>query len=827
MNAPMDEMVDGSGRIRPHWRNLLGAVGGLGKPQLEERARRLERAAEEEGVASILPGSKSAGNGWRCDPVPLPLPAAEFAALEAGLAQRARLLEALLGDLYGPQAVVREGLLPAALVFANPNFLRAWRRDSMPARRPLLHLYAAEMLRCPDGIWRVMSDRAGMVSGLGHARENRRLMGQAMPEAFRASKPQGLSIFFELWQDSLQRLGMHGGQVAPAVALLSPGTAHPHWFEHVVLSREISAALVEPGDLTVRGGELFLKTLQGLQKVDVLVSRVEAKTLDPLEFPEADAAGGVPGVLDAARHGALSLVNAPGSGVAESPAFAEFLPALCHRLLDEELLLQSLPTEWLGSSGALERALARDTPPLLRPAMDGAAPGAPLSDENRAAVIANPAAWAATQIPPASLAPCFSGTTLSPLPIALRLFAVSEGEAWHAMPGGLARVLDGQAPMAGRLPRSGWCKDVWVLADDEDATLIGPGPQALAPLPIRRNSGAIPSRVADNLFWLGRYVERLDRAARLIRATLTRLRRGVPLPREVAEVAALARCLREAGLIEAEAVPGGGSTTMLAAALAHAALPDGAVGRLQARIAALTEPVRDRLTDDMHATFILTLRAARAAGDTAGPGLEALSRAMIANLRFATAVAGVASENMVRGGGWLFLELGRRLERAQAVLAEIGLVLDQPPARVEAGLRLVLELCDSVITYRSRYLAVLQPAPVLDLVLADPSNPRGLAFQMAAIQAALAEVSGLMDDALVDEAGAMARDAEAVVQGILAAHDQAVAAAGLPPRLAAMAEALGGLSNAVTRRYFALLPAARALGMDDDMPAEPAEVMPG
>ena len=834
VNTPMDEMVDGSGRIRPHWRNVLGAVGGLGKPQLEERARRLERAAEEEGIASILPGSKGAAVGWRCDPVPLPLPAGEFAALEHGLAQRARLLEAVLADLYGPQLCVTEGVLPAALVFGNPNFQRAWRRSSAPARRPLLHLYAAELLRCPDGIWRVISDRTGLVSGLGHAQENRRLMGQAMPEAFRASRPRGLSTFFDLWQDSLQRLGPHGAS-APAVALLSPGNAHPHWFEHVLLSREISAVLVESGDLTVRGGALYLKTLQGLQPIDVLVSRVEANTLDPLEFPEADASGGVPGLLDAARHGALSLVNAPGAGLAESPAMAAFLPALCRRFLGEDLSLESLPTEWLGSPGALDRVLDRaldrtldrplaDGPALLlRPAMDGAAPGARLNEAMRAAVLADPGGWAATWLPAASLAPCFSGTTLTPLPVALRLFAVSNGDHWHAMPGGLARVLDDEAPLAGRLPRSGWCKDVWVLAD-EDAPIIGPAAQHVPPMAIRRNSAALPSRVADNLFWLGRYVERLDRAARLIRATLRRLRRGVPSPREVAEVAALARCLREAGIIGDEALPGGGSTAALSAALARAVRPEGRVGRLQSRIAALTETVRDRLTDDMHATFIQTLRTARAAGDTAGTGLEALSRAMIANLRFATAVAGVASENMVRGGGWLFLELGRRLERGQAVLAEVGLVLDQPPARIEAGLRLVLELCDSVITYRGRYLAVLQPAPVLDLVLADPSNPRGLAFQIAAIEAALAEVAGDRRDELVAEAGALARDAAALVEGVLEATDQAQAASGLPKRLAAMAAAMGAVSDAVTRRWFALLPAAQVLGMDDD-PAEPSDVV--
>ncbi len=809
----LDEMVEG-GAIRPHWRALIGAIGGLGRAALEERAQRLERAAVEEGAAAMLPGG--GGSAWRCDPVPLPLTAAEFAILEAGLAQRARMLEALLADLYGPQRSLAEGVLPPALVFGNPGFLRPWRHGSNPPRRPLLHLYAAELVRAADGCWHVATDRTGLVSGLGVAQENRRLMGQAMPEAFRTVKPRGLSTFFDLWQDALQRLRHAAG--APAVAMLTPGHQSPHWFEHVVLSREIGAALVEPGDLTVRGGALFLKTLAGLQPVDVLVSRLEADALDPLEFPGADAASGVPGLLDAARHGTLTVVNAPGAALAESPGLLAYSDALHRFLLDEEPLLPVLPTRWLPPGAALAGA----GPWLLRPALDGIAGGELRGPGSLPPV---PGGWAASEWPDPSAAPCFSPAGLAPMPVVLRLFSLHLDGGWHTMPGGLARVLEADARPAGRLAGRGWAKDVWVLAEDE-ALIMGPGPQALPPLPIRRSAGALPSRVADNLFWLGRYVERLDRAARLVRATLSRLRRGRTLPREMAELHALARCLVDAGLIEAEAVPSDAGSGGLAAALAAAARPSGAVGQLQGRIAALTGLVRERLTGDMHATFTQSLRAARAAAETAGPGHDDLSRAMVANLRFATAVAGVASENMVRGGAWLFLELGRRLERAQAVLAELGVVLGSPAARSEAGLRLVLELCDSVITYRSRYLSVLQAAPVLDLVLADPANPRGLAFQLAGMQAALAEVAGEPLDALADEAGALRQRAEALVQGVLAARDQAPAAAALPPELAAMSVALAALSDAISRRYFALLPVQRALTLDsDDAPASATEAL--
>ena len=254
---------------------------------------------------------------------------------------------------------------------------------------------------------------------------------------------------------------------------------------------------------------------------------------------------------------------------------------------------------------------------------------------------------------------------------------------------------------------------------------------------------------------------------------------------------------------------------MIAAALRE----DGAITILGDRIAALTAMVRDRLTADMYATFTLTLRAARAEIQQAGTSLDAISRAMIAVLRFATAVAGVAAESMVRGGAWLFLDLGRRVERAQAIASEVGFALDGPPARIEGGLRLMLELCDSVITYRSRYLTVLQPAPALDLVLADASNPRALAFQLEAISRSLSEVASAEDSALPDEAASLLAEAEAIVAELVEAPDQAIAAAGLPPRLEAMAARIAALSDGVTRRYFALLPAAQTLGLEGAAPA--------
>jgi len=795
-----DEMVSGRGEIRPHWRGVVGVIGSLGRAAVAERGQRLARAMLEEGVASILPGA-AGGGAWRLDPVPLPLDAQEFEALAAGIVQRARLLDAVLADAYGAQALLAEGLLPAPLVFGSPAFVRAARRGLSAPHRPLLHLYAADLLRGADGGWAVLQDRTAMASGLGQLRENRRLLATAMPEAMRTLLPRGIAPFFDLWQEALSRLAPRH-KPDPAVALLSPGTADPHWFEHVVLSRELGCALVEPGDLTVRGGALYLKTLVGLQPVDVVLSRLDATRLDPLDQPDSDAAAGVPGLLDAARHGALTLLNAPGAALAEMPALPAFLPALCERLLGEALRLPSLPTHWLRAGAPPPPLPPGHAAWAFRPAGDGAAAEgwAPLAGDQ-----------AAIALPPLPMAPALEDAGLDPAALVLRLFAVSDGAGWQVMPGGLARLVAGGMKLTGRLPGAGWCKDVWVPADPGEA-IIGPAAQTAPPLPIRRTPAAIPSRVADNLFWLGRYVERLDRGARLLRATIARLRRGGLSPRELAELTALTLCLREAALVGEEARVSAGSLTPLAGALMRDARP--ALQDLQRRIGGLIEAVRDRLTADMHATFTQTLRAAEEALSPPQPDLQDLGRALIPSLRFANAVAGVAAENMVRGGARLFLELGRRMERAQAVAGEVAVALDGPPARIEAGLRLVLELCDSVITYRSRYLGVLQPAPALDLVLADGANPRGLAFQLQAIAGALGEVSADAEDPGAAEAARLLALAEGFIPRLLHARDQAAEAALLPPELRRMAQDLGTLSDVVTRRYFALLPPARAVGVD-------------
>lgn len=819
-----DEMVDGKGGLRPQWRGLLGVLAGLGHGVLAERATRLERVLEEEGVTSLLPGSPP--DPWRFDPIPLPLPQTEFAELEAGLAQRARLLDAILSDVYGPQRLLADAALPPALIYANPAFLRPCRNIDDDPPNDLLQVYAADLMRAPDGEWHVLADRTGLADGLAHALQNRRRLGRVLPEMFGSHLLCHIDPFVEICLDMIQRITPMGTGGFGRSALLTPGHADPAWYGHVLLARELSCVLVEGGDLTVREGGLFLKTLHGLQRIGVLLRGVDGRSVDPLEL-EADGMG-VSGLLAAARND-VRIINNAGSRLVEAPAFAAFLPALSQRLLNQDLKLPSVPTLWLGNAADKATVLHNPADWRLRPAFDSALPAVSLAataESHRRTMLdrvaAEPWRYAANAAMQPSVAPCLDGDTLVPRPVLIRMFLVRDRTGWRAMPGGLGCVLqdDAQAwPSAGPV----LAKDVWVLAENP-AAIEGPSPtRTPLPLAIRRTAGDMPSRVADNFFWLGRYLERLEGAARLLLITIGRASRPAPTPHELAELDVLTACLSQAGLLNAEAIAGLSGAT-LSHALLKAAGSWGAIHAMLGRVSRMTALLRDQVTGEMHS---VTARGLREAEDALGridtrqdgQALDATSQAMSRVLAFSATLSGLAAENMVRGGGRLFLDLGRRVERAEAVADQIACALEFPgaaqqPARVENGLRLALELCDSSITYRSRYLTVLQPAPALDLILADDGNPRALAFQLAAMRALLSEIADGGDTALAVAAAALQDEPQAMVRMISEAADQSVAALFLPARLRALRDSVAELSDRVSRRYFALLPTARTVGIE-------------
>jgi len=831
----LDEMVDGQGGLRPHWRGLMGAFSDLGREAMIERRQGMERALAD-GFFGL---SSHASALWSCDSLPLPLAGSEFTELEAGLAQRAALLEAVLQDVYGPQRLLADGLLPPAMVFANPHFLRPSARLDGRQSGPLLTFYAADLMRGQDGRWRVLADRTDEAGGVAVALENRRLMSRLVPELFQAVEAEQIHPFFDSWQDVLQRSAPLGVD-NPGVALLTSGPNDALWFEHVILSRELSCTLVEAGDLTVRGGELFLKTLRGLQRIDVLIRRQDGRTIDPLEL--TPGGNGIPGLLDAQRTGTVRIVNDPGAGFAESPGLMAFLPAISQSLTGERLVLGSLTTHWLGNHA--ERARVLGTLPAwhIRSAFDGStsavlnARGAspnPSRDARQkllAKIEENPWEYCASAIQTPSTAPSVSADGLVARPLILRLFLMWNGKAWQTMRGGLARMLTEDDLLYGRLPRSGLAKDVWVLVEDR-ARVIGPAAIAVPPIAIRRTRGELPSRVADDFFWFGRYLERLEGTARLLRAVIVRLARVNLSPREMADLRVLIDCLADKGAIDEELVHVI-SLNRLGDTLIELGREGGWLAGLLAALNALKEGLRDRLTEEIYNVVSEALRdlggllrEVPKAGQSSG--LERLAQAMHRVITVSATIAGLTSENMVRGGGRLFVDLGRRIERAQTIASEVNHVLSHgtekvQAGRIEAGLRLAIELCDSVITYRNRYLTVLQPAPALDLVLADESNPRALAYQLCVVRDLLTEIAGGdAADPLAATAAGLLRDTAEAVEDVAHSLDQTFAAAKLPARLQTIGSGVAALSDRVTRQYFALLTEAQSIGIDEEQEREP------
>jgi uncharacterized circularly permuted ATP-grasp superfamily protein/uncharacterized alpha-E superfamily protein len=820
----IDEMVDGRRGVRPHWRTMLSVLTSLGHDALAERAQRLDRIAAEEGITSLLPGA--APDAWRLDPIPLPLPAAEFAALEQGLIQRARLLDAVLTDLYGPQTLLATGALPPALVYANPDFLRPCRNPegNPPAHR--LQFYAADLVRDADSAWRVVADHTGWPEGAAQARENRRRLGRVLPEVFASQLLCPVSPFLESWQDLLPQLAPAAAPRQGGVALLTPGHVSAHWFDHVLLSRDLACALVEGGDLTVRGGGLYLKTLRGLQPITVLLRAQQGQRVDPLELNPDPS--GIPGLLDAARAGSVRIVNDPGSHLTEAPALAAFLPRLAHALLGEDLLLRDVETVWLGDAAARGRVMANRSAWRVRPACNPIAPpididalDAKARDELLHRLAVAPWRFAATVPATPSATPCLGRDGLDPRPVVVRMFLLFDGTAWRVMPGGLGSVLPDGGPLMWPRAGHGLAKDVWVLSENPAA--IAGTPVARVPaLEIRRTAGDLPSRVADDFFWLGRYLERLEGAARWLRAAIHRVGRPMPTSHQHAELDVLVSVLTQAGLLNAETVVGV-SVPVLTQALLRAAGSWGAIHALLGQVSMVVARLRDRITAEMHAIIARELRELEDLLSHIAPGADGAARehaslALSRVLEFSATVAGLAAENMVRGGGRLFLDLGRRIERAQAIADELACALEFPgateqPARAEHGLRLALELRDSVITYRSRYLAVLQPAPALDLMLADDGNPRGLAYQLVAAQRMLADIAGAADTSLVGMATGLLDAVQAMVRDVADAPDQERAALALPGRLRSLRDDVAELSDRLSRRYFALLPTARAVGL--------------
>jgi uncharacterized circularly permuted ATP-grasp superfamily protein/uncharacterized alpha-E superfamily protein len=824
-----DELRDERGALRPHFREAFEQLQGLGREELERRWERARQLLHDNGASYNIYGDpRGMDRPWNLSPIPMVLPAGEFDRLERGIAQRARLLDALLSDLYGKQRVLLQGVLPPELVVANPGFLRPC-HGTTPAGGSWLPLYGVDVVRREDGAFAAVEDRTQAPSGAGYALENRVVVSSVLPEAFRHCNVQRLALFFRALRDTLDALAPHNRD-NPRIVLLTPGPYNATYFEQAYLAQYLGYTLVNGGDLTVRRDRVFLKMLGGLQPVDVILRRVNDDFCDPLELGPASLLG-VPGLVQAARTGNVAIANPLGSGLLGTPALLPYLPALCRALLGEELQLPSVRTLYCGEAAGLSEAESIFDDAILKRAyasgfvqpVETAKLTRADRDEWLARVQSRPGEWVVQERVRPSVSPEIDPHGLMPKPLVVRCFAVALRGAHVVMPGGLARVAGAEDGTEISMQLGARSKDLWVLADGpvSDFSLM---PAAHAPVAVSRGGGDLPSRAADNLYWLGRYAERTEGLARLSRVVCARLGElaGLRDLQRNSEFGPLLRALRlQTTLLYAAPLEDGMAPEYTAAQreLVQAVFDEEIAGSLRSALRSTLRTgrlVRDRISTDtwrVLAELDDELGAAERAlhGDPLGVLQEALNRIV---LRL-SAFSGLVMDSMTRGNAFRFLDIGRRLERAIGLVTLLRATMVEPCDREGALLESVLEIADSAMTYRRRYLASLQLAPVVDLLLVDESNPRSAVYQLDAIQRHLAAlpppVSGLRSEQERSVLGMLAELRLCDVDALVATDEQGVRA-GLTTLLLDLATRIPLLSDSLSDRYLAHATVSRHLG---------------
>ncbi|WP_066467914.1 circularly permuted type 2 ATP-grasp protein [Bosea sp. WAO] len=793
-----DELMAPDGTVRPQWEPFLSEWSGLSADELQRRFGLADRHVRDTGVSYRVHGDVDANDplagerAWPLNHAPLVITGAEWQVIAAGVAQRAQLLNALLGDIYGPGRLVREGALPAAAITGSPDYLRPLQGTNGAGQ---LQTYAADLGRGPDGRWWILGDKTQAPSGAGYALENRLALGRAFPDLFRTMNVERLAAFFQSFRTGLVA---RAKRVEPRICLLTPGQLNESYFEQAYLARYLGFLLVEGGDLVMRDGLVHVRTIAGFKRADVIWRRIDGDFADPLELNAASALG-VPGLVEAIRQDNVVVANGLGSGVVESRALMSFMPALARNILGEELILPNIATWWCGQPHERRIVLDRldemsiapafranggslDDQPLLVADLDGAA-----RERLRAAIEQRGLDHVGQEVVRLSTMPVLHDGRLEPRPMTLRVFAAATPEGWQVMPGGFCRISD-EADARAVTMRSGVrSSDVWVTSDRpvEPVTLL-PSPDKIA---IRRIVGILPSRAADNLFWLGRYLERTEATLRLVRAVLGRLiNADDQAPGHAETIKRLANLLVAWG-----AAPSGrGKAIASQATSALFGLDEYGSAAASVREARRTASViRERLSVDAWRLFGDLQRQLTAPRKPVSEG-EAFEVADSA-LKSLAAFSGLSQENMVRGAGWRFLDIGRRLERGVTTcryarhFAESG----TPGNCLDA----LLDLTDSQITYRSRYQLGAALQPVLDLVMLDPYNPRSVAFQVERLDQEIAALPTLSDDGMLEEPRRLALR--------LAAECRTAEASRLDrASILLFEQLLMGLSNAVADRYF-------------------------
>ena len=791
-----DELLEADGAIRPAWADLARIYQLRGPDRLRESAARLAAAVSDDGVVyNEFDGQHTVTRDWDVDAVPLVIDGVEWAELEKAITQRSMLLDLLLRDLYRDQKTIAAGLVAPEMVFGHPGYIRKAARLEVAGPHALF-LHAVDISRTADGRFVAYRDRTQAPSGIGYAIVGRRLMSKTFPQLFQACAPRPMTTFAGTMRLALTEYAPPGVD-DPTVAVLSPGSMSETAFDQAYLASVLGFPLVEGADLTVRDGAVYMRSLGRYKRVDVLLRRVDAAYSDPLDL-RTDSQLGVAGLVEAISRGTVTVLNTLGSGVLENPALHTVLERLAPVLLDEDLRLGSVTTYWAGDP--LQRSLIRsrlDALVLTNTSTGEEFIGPLLAATDRADLAARIEAqtwqWVARELEAFSVAPTItpgsgpveSIATLRAAPVSVRAFSVAQGPGYAVMPGGLGAVLaDGVAGAAHHVVAA---KDVWVTSTEvgghvsrrsetrgEPAWEVVAGTSAGRPVTREYSdvAAAASPRVLADLFWLGRYGERTELVTRLAKVSRERYQdfqyrpwmSGTPavplLLHAVATVTGTARYLDTADLL----LPGSDrppspdqvneAIEKIADLTVSRSVP-GTIAYSVDRLISTVRAVRDQMSTStwmvlapveriMASTtrLVLRSRADAGAGDAAldlGPDL---ARAHDEILHGVLALTGLQAESMVHDPAWMFMDVGRRIERA-VTLADLTLAMfaDAQDTDVEqALLESYLVANESSVIYRRRNRGLYQAASVAELLLFDPTNPRSMIFCLDKMNADLSSV---------------------------------------------------------------------------------------
>lgn len=734
----VDEAVGDDNAPKQHWQYLLESLKTLGPEALQERQIKAQRILRDDGATYNIYDEDSPSQTWGLDLVPSLISSSEWNTIESGLLERAELFNALLKDIYGPRELIRHGILPPEALFNHPGFLRACHGIEMAGEHELI-IHAVDMIRTKSGSMCVLTDRTQAPSGMGYALENRTVMSRVLPSLFRDSQVHRLAAFFQRLRQKLTSLSITHDQ--PRVVLLTPGAHNETYFEHAYLANYLGFPLVQSGDLVVRNGFVWMRSLNGLSRVDVILRRVDDWFCDPVEL-RSDSQLGVPNLLEVVRAGRVVIANPLGSGVLESPILLKYLPAISKALLGREPRIETVATYWCSDVEDFKYVSAHLNEMVIKPVYRGTGETsvrvADISEAQQKALIerlrATPENFVAQPVLTASHVPTFTDGQLQPRPSIMRSFAVACDTSYTLMPGGLTRVgtSDGGFLIAGQSDSQS--KDTWVIASEPERIATNEIVADVAYLPSDAQLMSLPSRVVENLFWMGRYAERAEASLRMLRTTFLMLNGEAPISefsrRRLLEAVTgvtgtlpgfkncsaerLAKPDEELLLIVKDPHRAGSVHFSLNAMLRSA---DESKELLSSDTLRVINDIRDTL-DNLDNTL--------SGGLSAAPE-EALDPLVTALM----ALAGLAQESMVHGIGWQFMEIGRRIERAvqtTRVLEHllVPVVTDSDKKTLMESLLLTLE---ALISYRRRYRARIGASQALELVIMDTSNPRSLLYQ--------------------------------------------------------------------------------------------------